>query len=357
MKDKHNPRPTSNTTGAQEGIVYKKVLGSYTVRSGGREIACTLSASLRKTLEATPDELRHKRRPGRQVGNGGRARQTEDDRQRTDPIVVGDQVSFLELPGGGQILEILPRRTYLSRRSPVPMPSARPYEQVIVANIDQVVPVFAAADPEPKWSMLDRYLVSAEAAGLPAAILITKLDLARGEDGSLDEAISAAVDEYRRIGYPVLLASSLNGEGLDQVKEALAGRTSVLLGKSGVGKTSLLNAIQPGLGLRVNAVSQVTGKGKHTTTHLEMFPLEFGEAGIGGAIVDTPGVREFGLWEIDEADLALYFPEMRPLVGRCRFGLDCQHDEEPGCAIRKAVVGGQISPHRYQSYMRLKIDG
>ena len=113
----------------------------------------------------------------------------------------------------------------------------------------------------------------------------------------------------------------------------------------------LLNALQPGLGLRVNAVSQATGKGRHTTTSVEMFALE-----SGGAIVDTPGVREFGLWDVDADELALLFPEMRPLVGRCRFGLDCRHDDEPGCAVRKAVMTGQISPRRYQSYLRLQAE-
>jgi ribosome biogenesis GTPase len=124
-----------------------------------------------------------------------------------------------------------------------------------------------------------------------------------------------------------------------------------MVGKSGVGKTALLNALQPGLGLRVKEVNQVTGKGRHTTTNLEMFPLDG-----GGAIVDTPGTREFGLWDFDN-DLALLFREMQPLVGKCRFGLDCQHDEEPGCAIRMAVMDGRISPRRYQSYLQLNQEG
>jgi ribosome biogenesis GTPase len=144
-----------------------------------------------------------------------------------------------------------------------------------------------------------------------------------------------------------VLTSAFTGKGIDELRRELSNRISVFVGKSGVGKTALLNALQPGLGLRVREVNQVTGKGKHTTTNLEMFPLE-----SGGAIVDTPGTREFGLWQFED-DLALLFPEMRPLVGKCRFGVDCQHDEEPGCAIRKAVMQGQINPRRYQSYLLL----
>jgi ribosome biogenesis GTPase len=206
------------------------------------------------------------------------------------------------------------------------------------------VPVFSAANPPPKWPLLDRYLVSAEASGLPALICITKLDLARPESG-----LEAALEVYRGIGYPVRCVSVVTGEGLDEFKESLRGRLTVFVGKSGVGKTSLLNAFQPDLGLRIRAVGQgKEGKGRHTTTHLEMFPLDF-----GGAVVDTPGMREFGLWDVGEDDLALFFPEMRPLVGRCKFGLDCRHDTEPGCTIRKAVMDGRVSPLRYQSFMHL----
>jgi ribosome biogenesis GTPase / thiamine phosphate phosphatase len=316
---------TSNTNINDLGVVYKKMIGSYTIYSGERTIQCSLSARLRA---GQPDPAQR----GRPSSPAGHA----------DPLAVGDVVRFIDhRDGAGQIVEILPRRNRLARRSAVPMPGAHAFEQVIAANVDQVVPVFAAANPAPHWNMLDRYLVAAEAYDLPAVICITKLDLA-GAD------LPAAVAPYRQAGYPVIFTSALTGEGIEALKQTLQGRLSVLVGKSGVGKTFLLNTLQPGLGLRVNAVSQVTGKGRHTTTSQEMFRLD-----IGGAVVDTPGEREFGLWDIHPDELALLFPEMRPLVGRCRFGLDCRHDEEPGCAIRQAVMAGTISPRRYQSYMRL----
>jgi ribosome biogenesis GTPase len=165
-----------------------------------------------------------------------------------------------------------------------------------------------------------------------------------------NETLEKDLDIYRRIGYPIHLVCSSTGDGLEELKQALHGRMSVLIGKSGVGKTSLMNALQPGLGLRVKAVSQGdVGKGRHTTSHLQMFELDF-----GGTLVDTPGMREFGLWDISSEDLASLFPEMERYVGQCKFGLSCQHDHEPGCAIRKAVVSEQINPYRYQSYLRLR---
>ncbi len=317
---------TSNTNINDQGVVFKKMIGSYTVYSGERTIQCSLSARVRT---GGPDSAPR----GKSFKPAG----------HTDSLAVGDVVRFTDSRDGtGQIVEVLPRRNRLARRSAVPMPGAHAFEQVIAANVDQVVPVFAAANPAPHWHMLDRYMVSAEAYELPALICITKLDLA-------GEKLNEEVEEYRQAGYPVILTSALTGEGINELKQSLKGRLSVLVGKSGVGKTFLLNTLQPGLGLRVNAVNQVTGKGRHTTTSQEMVRLD-----MGGAVVDTPGEREFGLWDVHPDELALLFPEMRPLVGRCRFGLDCRHDEEPGCAIRKAVMTGTISPRRYQSYMRLR---
>jgi ribosome biogenesis GTPase len=331
------------------GVVYKKNIGSAVVHTNGVVLLCSLSNRLRKQLIYNESD----------GGSGHHSVRQVKTLEHNDPIAVGDQVRFIHAGDGtGLIVEVLPRHTRMTRRSAVPMPGAHPFEQVIVANVDQVVPVFAAAQPSPKLALLDRYLVSAEACGLASLVCITKTDLVTSRNGTVDPALLEAVQLYRSIGYPVVLTSAHTGEGLDELQSALRGRVSAFLGKSGVGKTSLLNVLQPGLGLRVNPVSERTGKGKHTTTHLEMFPLEMDEAETQNiashhnaptAIVDTPGIREFGLWQVDGQDLALFFPEMRSLVGGCRFGLDCRHDEEPGCAIRKAVTAGQISPYRYRS--------
>ena len=316
------------------GAVFRKSLGHYTVHTRRREIDCSLSSLIHKQLiypTADPTSLRQRVREVREI-------------EHVYPVAIGDRVRYVEAGDGrGQIVEILPRNSKLSR--PAPVPGQRVFEQVIVSNADLIVPVFAVANPAPKWGLLDRYLVSAEAAEIPSLIVINKLDLAWK-----NEAFEEEIEIYRRIGYPVLLVSASTGEGIEELKQALQGKQSVMVGKSGVGKTSLLNAIQPGLGLRVKAVSQgELGKGRHTTTHSEMFELEF-----GGALVDTPGIREFGLWDIPAEELAYLFPEMADYVGRCKFGLSCHHDQEPGCAIRRAVMAEAISPYRYQSYMNLR---
>jgi len=313
------------------GIVFRKTTGHYTVHSNGRELDCVLSSLIHKQLiysTADSTSLRRKVHAVRDI-------------EHVDPIAIGDHVRFVDAGhNSGMIVEILPRRSKISRPA-----YQRAFEQVIASNVDLVLPVFAAADPTPKWGLLDRYLVSAESSKLPVLIVITKSDLA-WKNKELDKDL----DVYRRASYAIQTVSANTGEGMEELKTALQNRTSVLVGKSGVGKTSLLNAIQPGLGLRVKTVSQgEQGKGRHTTTHLEMFELD-----CGGRLIDTPGIREFGLWEIAGEELAYLFPEMAGYVGQCKFGLSCQHDREPDCAIRKAVVAGEISPHRYKSYKNLR---
>lgn len=301
------------TTEPNTGFVTKKSTNVYHIQDGENSLACALSMRLKRESDG-------------------------------DPVAIGDVVRWNE---AGQLTEVLPRRNQLARRAAKPMPGSYAHEQVIAANLDQVIPVFAAANPKPAWNLLDRYLVSAESAEIPALVVLTKFDLVDGKPESA-EILSIAA-EYRSIGYEVIVTSAVTGLGLEQLRAALSNRLSVFVGKSGVGKSSLLNALEPGLGLKVQQTSQLTGKGRHTTTHLEMFPLA-----AGGAIIDTPGIREFGLWDVESDDLALFFPEMRPFVGACKFGLGCSHDQEPGCAIRRAVNAGEISPYRYQSYLKLR---
>jgi len=255
-------------------------------------------------------------------------------------------VVFLEREGGtGLIQEVLPRSSRLSRREAAGPHRHHVLEQVIVANVDQVVAVMSAAQPPPKWNLLDRYLVSAESLGLEALICLTKMDLAQA-----DADLAAEIGLYRQIGYRVMETSVITGEGIADLRGALHGKLSVFIGKSGVGKSSLLNAIQPGLGLRIGEVSQLTGKGRHTTTELELFAVD----NAGGKVADTPGMREYGLWDVEGLDLAEFFPEMRPLLGTCRFKLDCTHQSEPGCAIRAAVAEGRIAARRYASMLGLR---
>jgi ribosome biogenesis GTPase len=298
-------------------------------------VQCSISSKLRKHLEYWWDVSQsadvHKR-----------VKQVHDIRE-VDPIAIGDRVRFVDAPGddqAGMIVEVLPRRNAFFR----PAAGPKPLKQVIAANIDQMMPVFAARQPNPKWRQLDRYIAAAEFAGVQTVICINKIDLARKSD---DVQAIAAI--YERIGYRVLLTSAVTGEGIDIFVKTLQGRVTTLTGRSGVGKTSLLNAVQPDLGLRVNEVSQATGKGKHTTSQLAMFSIDG-----GGGIIDTPGMREFEIrHEHTEGGLASLFIEMRPLIGQCRFGLSCEHWHEPDCAIKAAVETGEITQMRYDSYVHM----
>ncbi|MFQ5592602.1 MAG: ribosome small subunit-dependent GTPase A [Anaerolineae bacterium] len=319
-----------HTSRPNQGIVFKKHLGHYFVQSGERTLVCSVSSRLRKRLIY----------PTSDPSSGTLRRvQAVEKIKRVDPVAVGDVVRFEDAGDGtGMIKEVLPRRNKLVRYAAGP----KPLEQVIVANIDQFVPIVAAAQPKPRWGLLDRYLAAAEEAGIPTLICITKLDLAKRQ------RLWKTVQIYEDIGYPATLTSAVTGEGIAAFRETIQGKISVLVGMSGVGKTTLLNAVQPGLGLRVREISESTGKGKHTTSHVEMFPLDG-----GGSVVDTPGIKTFGLWETDSSDLAGLFREMQPYVGRCRFRLDCSHTHEPDCAIKDAVEAGNITQLRYKSYLRL----
>jgi ribosome biogenesis GTPase len=267
------------------------------------------------------------------------------DLDTVDPVAVGDRVTYqINEDGTGTITEIQPRQNKLSRPA---SDGARhfkksgPIEQVMVANIDQIVVVMPAANPPPSWDLLDRYLATAEASDIPALICFTKADL-------LTDDLSHEIELYRQIGYQVIVTSVVNGLGIDEAQATLKDRVSVLWGKSGVGKTSLLNAIEPGLGLRVKTVNDHNSEGRHTTTHLEMFDLSF-----GGGVIDTPGQRAFKIWD-DIDDYAQLLPEMRDYIGRCKFGMDCTHTREPGCAIKSAVTQGTVSQRRYDSFLGMR---
>ncbi len=269
------------------------------------------------------------------------------ERLATDLIATGDWVHWRTTrPGRGVIEEVLPRETQLSRRRPGHIEA----EQVIVANPDQAVYIFSVRDPEPHLRMLDRLLVIAENNDLPAVICANKIDLLCDADGGTCrdvEQAQALFGLYEEIGYPVIYTSAHTGQGVAVLRNRLFGQLSVLCGPSGVGKSSLLNAVQPDLGLAVHEISDATGKGRHTTVGVRLWPL----AG-GGYVADTPGLREAGLWDIEPDELAWHYVEMRPLLSDCRFS-SCTHTHEPECAVKAAVQDGDIHPERYESYCRL----
>jgi ribosome biogenesis GTPase len=272
------------------------------------------------------------------------------EKRSTDLIAVGDRVEIsTQSAGGGMIETIAPRHSALARTAPSgykPRGGQRRREgesqQVIVANVDQVVLVFACAEPAPHLRMLDRFLVIAECAHLPAVICANKSDLVPAAEAE------SLFGVYPRLGYSVLYTSAQTLANLAELRQMLSNKISVFAGPSGVGKSSLLNALQPGLGLKARAVQQVTFKGRHTTVHPELFSLD-----STSFVADTPGIRTLELWDIEPEELDGYFVEMRPYVADCDFS-DCTHTHEPGCAIRKAVAAGHIAPSRYESYCRMR---
>jgi len=258
--------------------------------------------------------------------------------------VVGDRVRFRsdeeyssDVPRG-LILEILPRKSTFKRVDP----SRRSRGRVIASNLDQVFLVFSWAEPEPNLRLLDRMLVAAESDGIEPVICVNKIDLAETE-GLVRERFKV----YSRLGYRLIFASARSGEGVDELRHTMKDKLSIMAGPSGTGKTSLISRIQPGLELKVRSVSRKSGKGRHTTAHFELHPLE-----EGGYIGDTPGVREFGIVGVRSTELSDYFRELREFSGLCRFP-GCTHSHEPDCAVKEAVKKGDVDPERYESYIRI----
>lgn len=311
-----------------EGTIIRQFLGHYYVSQESRVVDCALSSRLRKKLEY----------PEASAGSRRRRVQSVHRIRAIDPVAIGDQVIFNEGDGEtGMIKEVLPRRNKISRRAS----GTSGKEQILAANVDQALPIFSVAKPTPDFYLLDRMLAIAEWQEIPSIICMNKIDL------KAKPTVKEAMDRYARIGYRSVFTSVVSNLGKKSLQNLLKGRVSLFLGPSGTGKSSLLNWLQPKVNLRIGEISQISGEGKHTTTHTELIELE-----CGGLVGDIPGVREFHLWNIKPEDTPLLFREFRRFLGKCRFR-DCIHVHEPDCAIQEAVKLGEIDPFRYSSYLRL----
>jgi ribosome biogenesis GTPase / thiamine phosphate phosphatase len=295
----------SETT--RQGLIIKAQSGFFTVDTGEGFVVCQLRGKLKR---------------GRATG---------------DIAAIGDRVRITVSPdGSGAIEEVEQRKQAIVRLDPRPQGE---YQQVLLANADQAVFVFACAQPNPKLRMLDRFLVIAEKQNIPAVIVANKTDLVKNP--------KEIFGLYEPLGYRVLYTSTKTGAGVDELHTVLKNKISALAGPSGVGKSSLLNEIQPGLGLAVNEISKAMDKGKHTTVTRQMFPLVG-----GGYVADTPGWKSLALWDTEPEELEAYFPELRELVQNCQFS-DCTHTHEPNCAVLAAVEEGRVHPERFESFLRL----
>ena len=258
-------------------------------------------------------------------------------------VVVGDRVRCEPAGEAAAIVSVEPRRNAFSRRASGRLPA----EQVVAADLDQVLVVAAFADPPFSPGLNDRVLCQAEHAGIPARLVLNKIDLSEATAATRAEA-HALLEDYRRAGYPVHAVSARAGTGIEELRRVCRGRRSLFVGHSGVGKSRLLNALVPGLELLVGQVNQKTGKGRHTTTAATLVRPE-----EGFELIDTPGVRAFGLWGIDPRTLEQAWIDFRPFLGDCRFA-DCAHGAEPGCGLRAAVDSGRIAARRFASFQKLR---
>lgn len=283
-------------------------------------------------------------------GRGGRFRARLQGKHRqtveglTNPLAVGDRVRYtLGEDGTAAITEILPRDNHIIRRSP----RNRHKKHIVAANLDQAFLIVTLHTPRTSLGFIDRFLVNTGTYHIPTALVVNKTDLHDAEDAERLEALRAI---YTDLGHGVLTVSAASGEGVDAFRAALRDRVTLLAGHSGVGKSSLANAVEPGLGIKVRDVSHTTGKGMHTTTFATMHPLA-----QGGWIVDTPGIKEFGIVDLEREEVAHYFPEFAELLEHCRFH-NCLHLNEPDCAVREALEAGRIAPSRYDSYLSILED-
>ncbi len=263
----------------------------------------------------------------------------------TNPVAVGDEVVFdiQKDEKIGLIKEILPRHNYIVRKAT----KLSKVSHIIAANLDQAMIIATLAFPRTSTGFIDRFLVTTEAYHIPVILVFNKIDL-------YDDKMQIRQNEFSKIyedaGYLCLEVSALKGDNLEQVKNALMNKKTLLSGHSGVGKTALINALQPDLNLKINALSGYHRKGMHTTTFAEMYSLSF-----GGYIIDTPGIKEFGLTDFEKTEIAERFPEMRKFMHDCRFN-NCTHVHEPGCAVKKALENNEISPSRYKNYISILND-
>lgn len=261
----------------------------------------------------------------------------------TNPIAVGDEVMIdieSESANTAMITEILPRRNYINRQSP----AHKKQHHIVAANLDQSLLFATLKDPKTSQGFIDRFLVTCEAYHVPAIVVFNKADLYKTKE---QEKYAALKKMYDDIGYRTILMSVKTNEGVQEVKDALQEKTTLLSGHSGVGKSSFINSIFPELQLKTQDVSGWSGKGLHTTTFAEMFDLP-----TGGKVIDTPGMREFGLVDITRQELSHYYPEMARLITECQFN-NCLHINEPGCAVKEAVAEGNIDEERYVSYYNI----
>ncbi|GCE05017.1 ribosome small subunit-dependent GTPase A [Dictyobacter aurantiacus] len=340
------------------GMVLNGAHGIYDVHTEDGILRCTLRGKLKKAFaQANSAKSLGKTRQNQQRSNkyssqGHNAQnhaerleriEKRDSSENAPPtrLSVGDYVKIRRLDEtNGLIEEILPRKSELSRMD-AGSTAKRVVQQTLLANLNQVVIVFATAQPEPHFGLLDRYLTICESAQLSSVICINKADLPHS--GYVEEEAKL----YGQLGYQVIFTSTQTEQGIDQLRELLKDHTTLFTGPSGVGKSSLVNAIEPGMAIRTGLVSDATGKGKHTTTGSQLYPLSG-----GGWLADSAGIRALAAWNIAPEELAECFVEFRPYLGECLYG-DCAHLDEDGCAIRQAVNDGHIQERRYRSYVRI----